>query len=75
MNGVHFNYTNAAPHVAHYRKEREREREIEIKMETEGLWRQRKGLKATHKIESKGGATQGKHVNMESKAANTGDSI
>lgn len=25
MNGVHFNYTNAAPHGAHYRKERGRE--------------------------------------------------
>lgn len=26
MNGVHFNYTNAAPHGAHYRKERGSER-------------------------------------------------
>lgn len=25
MNGVHFNYTNAAPHGAHYRKERGKE--------------------------------------------------
>lgn len=62
MNAVHFNYTNAAPHVAHYRKEGE------IKTGTRGLWQQRKGLETTRKMEFKGGGTQGKHVKMKSEA-------
>lgn len=63
MNGVHFNYTNAAPYVAHYRKGRE------IKTGTQGLWQQRKGFKTTCKMEFKGGGTQEKQVNMKSEAA------
>lgn len=63
MNGVHFNYTNAAPYVVHYWKERE------IKTGTRGLWQQRKGLKTTRKMEFKGGGTREKHVNMKCEAA------
>lgn len=38
MNGVHFNYTNAAPHGAHYRKERGKERERDKKKKGGGDW-------------------------------------
>lgn len=63
MNGVHFNYTDAAPYVAYCRKERE------IKTGTRGLWQQRKGLKLHAKWNSKEGVHRKKHVNMKSEAA------
>lgn len=49
MNGVHFNYTNTAPYVAHYRKEGE------IKTGTRGLWQQRKDSKLCAKWNLKEG--------------------
>lgn len=52
MNGVHFNYTNAALHGAHYRKERGREMffcfflnsDWEIGVAEEGIKKKRKSI-------------------------------
>lgn len=54
MNGVHFNYTNAAPHGAHYRKERGRE--IKNRDWKIGVAEERDEKKKTAKLEMKGGA-------------------
>lgn len=53
MNGVHFNYTNAAPHGAHYRKERGSE--IKKKRGTGKTGVAEEGMKKTGKLEMKGG--------------------
>ena len=57
MNGVHFNYTNAAPHGAHYRKERERERDKKGTVKS-GVGRRRD--EKDRKDRSKGRGMQGK---------------
>lgn len=48
MNGVHFNYSNAAPHGAHYRKEKDKKGTGKIGVAKEGM-------KKTGKLETKGG--------------------
>lgn len=53
MNGVHFNYMNAALHGAHYRKEREGD-----KRGTEKIEMAEEGIKKTGKLGVKGGGMQ-----------------
>lgn len=55
MNGVHFNYTNAAPHGAHYRKERERGRD---KKGTGKIGVGRRGDEKDRKIRNEGRGMQ-----------------